>query len=67
MSTTNSTAARNGLRYSDEEEKFLDNIADSIHDREEMERVSPYIAAGMQREIGGIQNQIEKRKGWFYR
>ncbi|WP_312130135.1 hypothetical protein [Lysinibacillus capsici] len=58
---------RSGLPYSDEEKVFLDNLTKVISDREEMEKISPYIAAGLQRTIGGIQNQIENRKGWFYR
>jgi len=58
---------RSGLPYSDEEKAFLDNLTKVISDREEMEKISPYIAAGLQRTIGGIQNQIENRKGWFYR
>ncbi|MGE7672993.1 hypothetical protein ACQKMV_05315 [Lysinibacillus sp. NPDC094403] len=58
---------RNGLTYSEEEKGFFDNLAKVISDREEMEKISPYIAAGMQRKIGAIQKQIEERKGWYFR
>lgn len=58
---------RSGMTYSEEEKAFFENVAKVISDREEMERISPYIAAGMQREIGAIQKQIEIRKGWHYR
>lgn len=67
MITTNINEARNGLRYSDEEKAFLDNLSKVLEDRAEMERVAPYIAASMQRSISGIQNQIEERKGWFFK
>ncbi|WP_025117126.1 hypothetical protein [Lysinibacillus fusiformis] len=67
MSTTYSNTSRSGLPYTDEEIVFLDNLSKSISDREEMERISPYIAAGFQRTIGGIQKQIELRKEWYFR
>lgn len=67
MSTVYSNTSRSGLAYTNEEEVFLDNLAKVISDREEMEKISPYIAAGFQRTIGGIQKQIEERKGWYYR
>lgn len=67
MTTTPANTSRNGLKYTDEEIAFLDNLAKEISDREEMERISPYIAAGFQRTIGGIQKQIEDRKGWYFR
>lgn len=67
MLTTNINTSRSGLSYTDEEKAFLDNISKVIEDRAELERIGPYIAAGMQRSIGGVQKQIEERKGWFYR
>lgn len=41
---------RSGMTYSEEEKAFFENVAKVISDREEMERISSYIAAGMQRE-----------------
>ncbi|MFF5816337.1 hypothetical protein [Lysinibacillus capsici] len=67
MTTASTNTSRNGLKYTVEEIAFLDNLAEKISDREEMERISPYIAAGFQRTIGGIQSQIERRKGWFFK
>lgn len=59
--------AKKGKEYSPEESDFLDRIAEDITTKEEMEAISPWIAAGMGRTIGGVQKQIEERKGWFYR
>lgn len=67
MSNTTLNTSRNKLKYTDEEKAFLDNLSEAIPDREVMEKISPYIAAGMQRTVSGIQGQIEERKGWFYR
>ncbi|MEX3743561.1 hypothetical protein [Lysinibacillus xylanilyticus] len=66
MSTIPLNTSRKGLKYTDEEKAFLDNLEEVITNREEMERISPYIAAGMQREIGAIQKQNEIRKDWYY-
>ncbi|WP_042472912.1 hypothetical protein [Bacillus ndiopicus] len=58
--------SRNGKAYTEEERIFLDTLAEVLEDRQEMEKISPYIAAGMRRTVSGIQGQIEKRKGWFF-